>query len=166
MEPPLAVYREKNYLRNQTVTLWPDRVAVVTANFSGEGHWERELVGLSPKPSHGRRRPTGWTGGFYLLLLWAVAAKVLSEIPGVYLVSSSWGFFWALPLFFLIFVALGLRKVPYYTFQLPNGFAAFTLMGNWPDGKNLEAFAAQLSAAIAAAHAAAGESRGVPPRSE
>ena len=151
MEPekkPLATYKERTLFRTQTVNLFFDRIeATGSADWSAEWEWCYELRHLSDQFGRGRVRNKLFSVGFYSLGLWLVLLVVLLQIPQVDLLSSSWGLFYAMPLFSLTLIFVSLKKYRYVTVRSTNGTPVFQILDGG-QGDKFDRFVARLQELI------------------
>ena len=155
----VARYREKIAWRQQTVTLFADRVDVHRSiSLADEADWCCSLLLLAPQFQTGRRRDGLFTVGLTLLGVWFTVVAVLWQVSSLSLDSPKAAFFWALPLLFATLTLAGVAKRPYVVVHSVDGAPLFTIVKNYPDAKHFVAFTQLLLNKIRDAHRGAMES--------
>lgn len=147
MEPekkPLAIYKERTLVRTQSVLLYPDRIeATGQADWTSEWEWSYELRNLSDQFLRGRVRNKLFNFSLFLLMLWAGALGILTAVPQVDLLSSKWGLFYAVPLFFVAMLLASARKHRFVVIRSANGLPVFKILDSG-DGDKFDRFTALL----------------------
>ena len=153
LDSPIATYRENSPWRQQTVRLFADRVDVHRSiSLSDEADWSCSLVLLAPQFRTGRQRNAMFLLGLGLLAVWLTVVTVLWQMSSLSLDSPKAAFFWALPVLFVTMALSGIVKRPYVVVHSADGAPLFTIVKNYPDGKQFGTFTETLLARIREAH--------------